>query len=52
VIPDVTEVLDWQQLRDVTSDDDHLMREIVGALIDDTSRQIPLLEAAIRQKNP
>jgi HPt (histidine-containing phosphotransfer) domain-containing protein len=52
VIPNVTEVLDWQQLRDVTSDDDHLMREIVGALIDDTSRQIPLLEAAIRQKNP
>ena len=44
-------VLDRQQLRDVTLDDEDLMREIVCALIDDTSRQIPLLEAAIRRKD-
>ena len=29
-------------------DDPELMREIVSALIDDTSTQLPLLEAAIR----
>jgi HPt (histidine-containing phosphotransfer) domain-containing protein len=52
VIPDVTTVLDRQQLRDVTLDDEELMREIVCALIDDTSRQIPLLEGAIREKDP
>jgi HPt (histidine-containing phosphotransfer) domain-containing protein len=45
-------VLDRQQLRDVTLDDEDLMREIVGALIADTSRQIPLLAAAIREKDP
>jgi len=44
--------LDWQQLREVTLDDSDLMREIVGALIDDTAKQIPLLEAAIREKDP
>jgi HPt (histidine-containing phosphotransfer) domain-containing protein len=52
VIPDFTTVLDRQQLRDVTLDDDDLMREILSALIDDTSRQIPLLEVAIREKDP
>ncbi len=52
MIPDAIAVLDWQQLRDVTLDDDAFMREIVSTLIDDTSRQIPLLEAAIREKNP
>jgi HPt (histidine-containing phosphotransfer) domain-containing protein len=36
----------------VTFDDDDLMREIVHALIDDTSRQIPLLRAAICEKDP
>jgi HPt (histidine-containing phosphotransfer) domain-containing protein len=51
VIPDPTTVLDRQQLRDATFDDDDLMHEILCALIDDTSRQIPLLEAAIREKN-
>ncbi len=33
-------------------DDQDLMREIVSALIDDTSRQIPLLEVAIREGDP
>jgi HPt (histidine-containing phosphotransfer) domain-containing protein len=41
-------VLDREQLRDVTLDDDELMREVLGALIDDTTRQLPLLQAAIR----
>jgi len=51
VISDATTVLDRQQLRDATFDDEGLMHEIVCALIDDTSRQIPLLEDAIREKN-
>jgi HPt (histidine-containing phosphotransfer) domain-containing protein len=33
-------------------DDQDLMREILAALIDDTSRQILLLEAAIREGDP
>jgi HPt (histidine-containing phosphotransfer) domain-containing protein len=40
-------VLDLGQLRDVTLDDEALMREIVAALIDDTARQMVLLNAAI-----
>lgn len=44
-------VLDREQLREVTLDDDELMREILEALIDDTSRQIPLLESAIRDQD-
>ena len=44
-------VLDRHQLRDVTQDDDDLMREILSALIDDTSRQIGLLDGAIRRKD-
>lgn len=40
-------VLDREQLRDVTLDDAALMRDIVAALIDDTSRQMELLNAAI-----
>jgi HPt (histidine-containing phosphotransfer) domain-containing protein len=46
--PNLTVVLDREQLRDVTLNDDELMREALGALIDDTTRQIPLLQAAIR----
>lgn len=33
-------------------DDPDLMRELVAALIDDTSRQILLLDAAIREADP
>jgi len=43
-----TLVLDLEQLRDVTLNDDDLMREVLEALIDDTDRQMPLLQAAIR----
>jgi HPt (histidine-containing phosphotransfer) domain-containing protein len=49
---DTATVLDREQLRDVTLDDEALMREILSALIDDTSRQIPLLDQAIREQNP
>jgi HPt (histidine-containing phosphotransfer) domain-containing protein len=44
-------VLDRDQLRDITLDDPGLMREIVSALIDDTSRQMELLQLAIREKD-
>jgi HPt (histidine-containing phosphotransfer) domain-containing protein len=40
-------VLDWEQFRAITLDDEELMREILGALIDDTSRQMFLLQNAI-----
>ena len=45
---DPTVVLDLEQLREVTLGDDELMHQIVVALIDDTMRQIPLMENAIR----
>lgn len=43
--------LDRAQLNDITLDDELLMREILSALIDDTSRQMRLLEAAIREQD-
>jgi HPt (histidine-containing phosphotransfer) domain-containing protein len=46
-IPDPSIVLDRAQLRDVTLDDQDLMREILTTLIDDTSRQLPILKSAI-----
>ena len=45
-------VLDRQQLRDITLDDDELMREVIAALLDDTTNQLVLLDAAIRDKDP
>ena len=50
-VPDATIVLDRAQLRDVTLDDQDLMREILAALIDDTSQQMPLLESAVRAED-
>ena len=50
-VPDATIVLDRAQLRDVTLDDEDLMREILATLIDDTSRQMPFLESAIREED-
>jgi len=44
-------VLDRHQLSEITLDDTDLMREIVSMLIDDTSRQMHLLDAAIREQN-
>jgi HPt (histidine-containing phosphotransfer) domain-containing protein len=36
------------QLREVTLEDEDLMRELLAALIEDTERQMPLLVLAIR----
>jgi len=46
---DTTLVLDRVQLRDVTLEDEDLMRELLSALITDTERQLPLLDLAIQQ---
>jgi HPt (histidine-containing phosphotransfer) domain-containing protein len=40
--------LDRAQLREITLEDEVLMRELLVALIADTERQLPLLESAIR----
>ena len=50
-VTDQSRVLDWQQLRDITLDDDELMREVLTALLDDTSKQVALLESAIRDQD-
>ncbi|RPH38045.1 MAG: Hpt domain-containing protein [Planctomycetota bacterium] len=44
-------VLDRQQLREVTLNNSELMREILDALIEDSSRQTPQIEAAIRAQD-
>jgi len=44
----VEAVLQIEQLRDVTMNDPDLMREILGALVDDTAKHLQLLETAIR----
>jgi len=44
----MTVVLDREQLREVTLEDEDLMRQLLAALIEDTERQMPLLEKAIR----
>jgi HPt (histidine-containing phosphotransfer) domain-containing protein len=41
-------VLDREQLREITLEDEDLMRELLAALIEDTDRQIPLLDRAVR----
>ena len=48
---DAAIVLDREQLRGVTLDDKALEREILSELIADTSRQMPLLESAIRTED-
>ena len=49
---DVTLVLDREQLRDITLEDEELMREILSALIEDTSQQLALLDSAIQAQDP
>lgn len=44
-------MLDHDQLREVTLDDEALMREVLEALVDDTRRQMLLLDAAIREQD-
>jgi len=41
-------VLDREQLREITLEDEELMRQILATLIEDTERQMPLLDLAIR----
>ena len=48
---DQAAVLDRQQLRDITLDDDELMRDVIAALLDDTTNQLVLMDAAIRDKD-
>jgi HPt (histidine-containing phosphotransfer) domain-containing protein len=49
---DATLVLDREQLRDITLEDEELMREILSALIEDTSQQLVLLDSAIQAQDP
>ena len=51
VTTDATLVLDRTQLREVTLEDGDLMRQILAELIDDTERQMPLLDTAIRDSD-
>jgi HPt (histidine-containing phosphotransfer) domain-containing protein len=46
-----TAVLDREQLREVTMDDGDLMRQILDALIEDTSSQIAFLAAAVENRD-
>uniref|UniRef100_Q023X3 Hpt protein n=1 Tax=Solibacter usitatus (strain Ellin6076) TaxID=234267 RepID=Q023X3_SOLUE len=46
---DETAVLDRDQLRGITQDDTELMQELIGMLLDDTARQLRLLDVAIRE---
>jgi HPt (histidine-containing phosphotransfer) domain-containing protein len=43
--------LDREQLRDITMDDQELMRELLSALWEDTSMNVPKLEAAVRNQD-
>jgi len=43
-----TVTLDKDQLREISMDDHELMRELVEALVEDTSKQIGLLQLAVR----
>jgi HPt (histidine-containing phosphotransfer) domain-containing protein len=49
---DENAVLDRQQLRDVTFDDRELMQELLTSLLDDTARQLRLMDAAIQEHDP
>ena|ERR1017187_4861509 len=51
-VTDQATVLDRKQLRDITLDDEELMREVLTALLDDTSKQIAFLDLAIRDQDP
>jgi HPt (histidine-containing phosphotransfer) domain-containing protein len=50
-VSDETIVLDREQLREITLDDEELMREILTSLVDDTAKQLVLLDHAIRQQD-
>jgi len=44
-------ILDREQLRDITMDDEELMREILATLWEDTSTHIHKLESAVRNSD-
>jgi HPt (histidine-containing phosphotransfer) domain-containing protein len=46
-VSDASVVLDRNQLREITLEDEDMMRQLLAALIEDTEQQIPLLELAI-----
>ena len=48
-VTDTESILDREQLRDVTLNDPELMKEILEALVDDTSLQLGRLEQAVRE---
>ena len=50
-VADPTLVIDLEQLKDITLEDEELMREVLSALIEDTSRQLVLLDSAIRRQD-
>ena len=51
-VSDPPTVLDRRRLRDITLDDEELMRDVLTCLLDDTSSQIALLDRAIRNHDP
>lgn len=48
---DSSTVLDREQLRDITMDDEELMHEILATLLDDTSTHIHKLASAVSESN-
>jgi len=50
-VSDPSLVLDRNQLRNITLDDEELMREVLTTLIDDTGRQLALLSYAITRED-
>ncbi len=51
-VSDPTTVLDRRRLRDITLDDEELMRDVLTCLLDDTSSQVARLDRAIRNHDP
>jgi HPt (histidine-containing phosphotransfer) domain-containing protein len=49
---DENSVLDICQLREITLEDEELMRELLACLVDDTASQLVLLDQAIRDRDP
>lgn len=47
----MAEILDLRQFRSVTMDDEGLMRELLRMLLDDSARQLKLLQAAIARRD-
>ena len=50
-VTDQAIVLDRRQLRDITMDDEELMHEVLSSLLADTSKQIALMDHAIRHRD-